>query len=73
MKTDIVKKYDNLKVLDRLRVILIMFSKRQFSYWHVAQFYSLKKTKLKIVAEKIMMEEGGDYVGRCFVFLFITN
>ncbi len=66
----VIKKYDNLKVLDRLRVILIMFSKRHFSYWHVAQFYSLKKTKPKIVAEKIMMEEGGDYVGRCFVFLF---
>jgi len=64
---------NNFHLKDRINVIKMMLSYRTLSYWHVAQFYILKKEKPHIIANTLIMEEGGDFVGKCFKFLFSEN
>jgi|SaaInlLV_10m_DNA_3_1039740.scaffolds.fasta_scaffold01180_5 hypothetical protein len=64
---------NNFHLKDRINVIKMMLGYRTLSYWHVAQFYILKKEKPHIIADTLIMEEGGDFVGQCFKFLFSEN
>jgi len=66
----LIKKYSNLNISDRLKVLKLMFGMKCYSYWHAAQFYVLDKTKPRAKNLKvIVMEEGVDYAGRCFLYL----
>ena len=64
---------NNFHFKDRINVIKMMVNYRTLSYWHVAQFYILKKEKPNITADTLVMEEGADFVGQCFKFLFSEN
>jgi hypothetical protein len=64
---------NNLSFFDRINVLFMMMYYKYYSYWHVAQFYILKKYVPNICAEALVIEEGGDFVGQCIYFLLKNN
>jgi len=67
------KKIIQFTFLEKIKIVNLMIKYKFFSFWHVAQYFVLKKSKPNIKAKNLYVEEGGDFVGMMFSFLFRKN
>jgi len=59
-----------LSAVEVIKVINLMVRFRVNSFWHVAQYYILHKSMPTIKAQTLIIEEGGDFVGQLFAYLY---
>ena len=58
---------------EKIQVIKLMKKYKMSSFWHVAQYYILKKSSPKINAPYLLMEDGMDFVGGLFAQFFRSS